>query len=147
VLRDDGGRALVIAPVLGELAADDLRLLARLAPEVLVTPWRTIVLPCGGDAGALAAAGFAVDADSPATLVSACAGSPGCAKSLADVRSHARTIIADTQTRTHVVGCGRRCGAPHGAHRSLVARADGGYDTEVVSGDGRRSQGSSGRTA
>ncbi|ODT99778.1 MAG: hypothetical protein ABS81_25135 [Pseudonocardia sp. SCN 72-86] len=135
VLRDDGGRALVVAPVLGELSADGLWLLARLAPQVLVTPWRTIVLPSGGDAGALAAAGFAVDADSPATLVSACAGSPGCAKSLADVRSHARDLIAGgCRERTHVVGCERRCGAPHRTHRSLTARVGGDYDIEVVSG-------------
>ncbi|GEL25409.1 precorrin-3B synthase [Pseudonocardia sulfidoxydans NBRC 16205] len=137
VLRDDGGRALVVAPVLGELAAADLRLLARLSPQVLVTPWRTIVLPSGGDPEALAAAGFAVDADSPVTLVSACAGSPGCAKSLADVRSHARALTLSAGERTHVVGCGRRCGAPHGAHAELVAQVDGTYATEVVSGDGR----------
>ncbi|WP_098959044.1 precorrin-3B synthase [Pseudonocardia sp. N23] len=150
VLRDDGRAALVVAPVLGELAADDLRLLARLSPEVLVTPWRTLVLPRGGAAErrALAAAGFAVDAGSPVAKVSACAGSPGCAKSLADVRSHARTLTVTAGSRTHVVGCERRCGAPHGPHRAVVARAGGSYETtDVVGGDGRHSQGSSGRTA
>ncbi len=129
VLRDDGARALVVAPVLGELSADDLRLLARLSPQVLVTPWRTIVLPTAEGADLLAAAGFAVEAGSPATLVSACAGAPGCAKSLADVRGDARTLIASASAtgRTHVVGCERRCGAPHGTHVELVAQADGSY--------------------
>lgn len=132
MLRDNGARALVVAPVLGELAADDLRMLARLSPQVLVTPWRTIVLPTAQGADLLAAAGFAVDPDSPATLVSACAGSPGCAKSLADVRTHARTLTASATDRTHVVGCARRCGAPHGAHVELVAQSDGSYTRSVT---------------
>lgn len=134
VLRDDGARALVVAPVLGELSADDLRLLARVAPQVLVTPWRTIVLPSPESADLLAAAGFAVAAGSPATLVSACAGSPGCAKSRADVRTDARTSIASASVtdRTHFVGCERRCGAPHGTHVELVAQADGSYTHSVT---------------
>jgi precorrin-3B synthase len=105
--------------------------LAAAAPRVVVTPWRTVVLP-GARAGAdaqLAAAGFVVDPASPVPLVSACAGRPGCAKALADVRADARAgLVAGRFTeRVHLSGCARRCGSPRGAHRALVAHADGQY--------------------
>ena len=46
VRRDDGGLALVVAPLLGELTVAQVRLLADLpGPTAVVTPWRTVVLP------------------------------------------------------------------------------------------------------
>jgi precorrin-3B synthase len=89
------------------------------------------VLP-GARAGAdaqLAAAGFVVDADSAVPLVSACAGRPGCAKALADVRADARAGLAASQftERVHLSGCARRCGSPRAPHRALVAVRDGQY--------------------
>jgi precorrin-3B synthase len=126
-----GGAALVCAPVLGEMSAAQLRALADTAPRAIVTPWRTVVLPGareGADAS-LAAAGFVVDPDSPVPLVSACAGRPGCAKALADVRADARAGLAAGQftQRVHLSGCARRCGSPRGPHRALVALAEGQY--------------------
>jgi len=126
-----GADALVCAPVLGEVSAAQLRVLAAAAPRVVVTPWRTVVLP-GARAGAdarLAAAGFVVDPASPVPLVSACAGRPGCAKALADVRADARAgLVAGRFTeRVHLSGCARRCGSPRGPHRALVALAEGQY--------------------
>ena len=127
----DGGRALVCAPVLGEMSAAQVHVLADTAARVVITPWRTIVLP---DAAAradarLAAAGFVVDPASPVPLVSACAGRPGCAKALADVRADARAGLAAGRftERVHLSGCARRCGSPHGPHHTLVALADGQY--------------------
>ncbi|HSU07684.1 MAG TPA: precorrin-3B synthase, partial [Pseudonocardia sp.] len=74
VPRADGGTALVVAPLLGELTADQLRLLADTGPTAVVTPWRTVVLPAPRLAAAeLAAAGLVV-APGPAADVSACAG-------------------------------------------------------------------------
>ena len=66
---------------------------------------------------------------SPLPLVSACAGRPGCAKALADVRSDARTGLAAGRftERVHLSGCERRCGSPRGPHRALVALAEGHY--------------------
>jgi precorrin-3B synthase len=127
----DGGGALVCAPVLGEMSAAQLRVLATTAARAVITPWRTIVLPdapIGADAR-LAAAGFAVDPASPVPLVSACAGRPGCAKALADVRADARAGLAAGRftERVHLSGCARRCGSPHGPHHTLVALADGQY--------------------
>jgi precorrin-3B synthase len=126
-----GDAALVCAPVLGEMSAAQVRVLAATAERVVITPWRTIVLPDappGADAQ-LAAAGFVVDPGSPVPLVSACAGRPGCAKALADVRADARAGLAAGRftERVHLSGCSRRCGSPHGRHRALVARTDGQY--------------------
>jgi precorrin-3B synthase len=142
VRRDDGGTALVVAPLLGELAADQLRLLADAATPAsgpptsgppasgpaVVTPWRTVVLPRPRrSADALAAAGLVV-APGPAAALSACAGRPGCAKALADVRADARAALGRLPPRrVHVSGCARRCGAPRGEHVDAVARAGGGY--------------------
>ena len=126
-----GGGALVCAPVLGEMSAAQLRVLATTAARAVITPWRTIVLPAaaGGADARLAAAGFVVDPASPVPLVSACAGRPGCAKALADVRADARAGLAAGQftERVHLSGCARRCGSPRGSHRALVALADGQY--------------------
>jgi precorrin-3B synthase len=117
--------------VLGELSAAQLRTLAGASPTVLVTPWRTLVLPdaAPGTDARLGAAGFVVDPDSPVPLISACAGRPGCAKALADVRAEARAGLAAGRftTRVHLSGCSRRCGSPRGPHRALVAVGDGRY--------------------
>ncbi|WP_214401480.1 precorrin-3B synthase, partial [Pseudonocardia lacus] len=125
------GGALVCAPVLGEMSAAQLDEVADASPTVIVTPWRTLVLPdAAPDADArLAAAGFVVDPASPTPLVSACAGRPGCAKALADVRADARAGLAAGRFtgRVHLSGCERRCGSPRGAHRALVATGDGRY--------------------
>ena len=46
------------------------------------------------------------------------------------VRADVRALLdesADPLPRAHVVGCERRCGAPHGAHLDVVAQADGTY--------------------
>jgi precorrin-3B synthase len=139
VRRDDGGLALVVAPLLGELTAGQVRLLADAAPSVVITPWRTVVLPEPRVAAAeLAAAGLLVEPGRAAD-VSACAGRPGCAKALADVRSDALAALSHVLSgaglpggRVHVSGCARRCGAPRAAHVDAVALAGGGYLVDGV---------------
>ena len=134
VRRDDGGIALVVAAVLGELTADQVRLLAddrpprrrhaRGAPSCCPDPRLPVEQ--------LAAAGLLV-APGPAATVSACAGRPGCAKSLADVRpTRARPLAHLPDARMHVSGCPRRCGAPRAVHVDALALPDGGY---LVDGD------------
>jgi precorrin-3B synthase len=156
------GRPCLVAGVrLGRLRADQARLLAEVAAAaeggtIVVTPWRSLVVDTATDseAGVLAglgAAGLIVDPASPWAGVSACAGRPGCAKSLADVRADAATAInaadaataisaADTVTalgvpgrsavggrriRLHWAGCERRCGQPTGPVAVALAGADG----------------------
>jgi precorrin-3B synthase len=128
VRRDDGGLALVVAPLLGELSVAQVRLLADAGPTAVVTPWRTVVLPAPRIAAVdLAGAGLLVE-PGPAADVSACTGRPGCAKALADVRAEALAALGLLPCgRIHVSGCARRCGAPRAAHVDAVALAGGGY--------------------
>jgi sulfite reductase beta subunit-like hemoprotein len=131
VRRADRGHALGVVPVLGELTAAQLLLLADLAPEVIVTPWRTVLLPCPahGAARAITEAGLVADPADPAARVSACAGRPGCAKARADVRADVADALAagavPAGVRIHVVACERRCGAPRAAHVEAVATGRG----------------------
>ncbi|GAB3568345.1 nitrite/sulfite reductase [Amycolatopsis endophytica] len=112
--RDDGRAGVCGAPVLGQLAAADLRALG----EIVVTPWRSVVVPLG-----VHAPGLVTDPDAPGLGVSACIGRPGCAKSRADVRADARAVMRRTPAgvRMHFSGCERRCGRPHEAHIDMLA--------------------------
>jgi precorrin-3B synthase len=91
---------------------------------VVITPWRGLVLP---DAGRrlddLEAVGLLVDDDTAWAQVSACVGAPFCARARIDTSeiAVALTTAGGPLLRTHVSGCERRCGAPTGDHRDLVA--------------------------
>ncbi|MFE0022911.1 precorrin-3B synthase [Amycolatopsis sp. NPDC059021] len=119
------GDATGVAPRFGQLSAAQLRLLADVADNAVVTPWRTIVLPGVGASAreALAGAGFLTDPADPRRRVSACIGRPGCAKSRADVRADAVRLPGDLPA--HVSGCERRCGKPSRSHLDVVAAEDG----------------------
>jgi len=95
-----------------------VRGLAGIAEWVVVTPWRSIVVPEVGDVP-----GMMTDPRQPGTGVSACIGRPGCAKSRADVRGEARQLLATfpAGTRVHFSGCERRCGRPRGKFGDVVA--------------------------
>ena len=134
VRQDDGRTTLVAVVPLGRLTADQADLLAETsAGELQLTPWRSVVVPDLADAAALpllAAAGLELDPGSPWLRVTACAGRPGCAKSLADVRSDVvRAVTAGALpaggARQHWVGCGRRCGRPAGEVVDVVATGEG----------------------
>ena len=77
----------------------------------------------------LAPMGLVFDADSPWTLLSCCAGAPGCAKSHTDVRADvaAHLAIHPVEQREHWVGCSRGCGSPTTAHIRVQAQPDGTY--------------------
>ncbi|GAA0472741.1 precorrin-3B synthase [Streptomyces stramineus] len=148
-----GTTALSVGAPLGRLTSAQWRLLARTAVaygsgELRVTPWRGIVVP-GRPAGepsgpgaparlaALAAAGLVASAASPWHRAGACAGRPGCAKSLADVRADAAAcLVADPGHRgpaglpVYWSGCERRCGRPGGSWVDVLATADG-YEVTV----------------
>ena len=134
--QHDGRTALVAVVPLGRLSADQAELLARLADEVQLTPWRSVVVPDLAEdavddaAVALHRTGMVFDADSAWTRVTACAGRPGCAKSLADVRADAVRAVADGTlpaggARQHWAGCERRCGRPRGEVVDVVATGTG----------------------
>lgn len=133
VPQDDGRTALAAVVPLGRLTTAHLPLLADLAAEVQLTPWRGVVVPDladGSAAAPLVEAGLVLDPDSPWTRVTACAGLPGCARSRADVRFDATAAVAARSlpaggARQHWAGCERRCGRPGGAVVDVVATGSG----------------------
>lgn len=134
---------------LGVLPARTAEFLAAIEAPLVLTPWRSLLV-CDLDEGVadtalrvLAPMGLVFDAGSRWLSVSSCTGSPGCAKSLADVRADAAAAVAggpihleSAQTSTlaelaggeaehvHLVGCRRACGNPH-AGELLVATGSG----------------------
>ncbi|WP_338499218.1 precorrin-3B synthase [Streptomyces sp. SJL17-4] len=136
-----GSAALSVLAPLGRLTAAQLRALLP-ADEVRLTPWRGVVVVGAGAERlpALDAAGLVTRPDSPWAGVTACTGRPGCAKSLADVRTDATTTATAAGTATaaapgrpvHFSGCERRCGHPHGAWTDVLATAGGDYLVDGV---------------
>ncbi|GHF32545.1 precorrin-3B synthase [Kitasatospora xanthocidica] len=133
-------------------AAQWRALVAASAGDVRLTPWRGAVLP-GAPADllpGLAEAGFRTEPGSPWERATACTGLPGCAKSLADVRSDAARAL-DAGGRpvgdgpggalpvgdgpapggvfdvlpVHWSGCERRCGHPAGRWVDVLATGRG----------------------
>ncbi|MER5866481.1 cobalamin biosynthesis protein CobG [Kitasatospora sp. NPDC002040] len=121
--RFDGG--LVVGTRFGRLSAAQLRQLAAAAPELRITPWRSVVLP--GATGP-APAGLRTAPGSPWERATACTGAPGCAKSLADVRTDAARALdlaVEPGAPVHWSGCERRCGHPAGAWVDVLATGAG----------------------
>jgi precorrin-3B synthase len=134
--QTDGRTALIGVVPLGRLTADQAELMASQAGHVQLTPWRSVVVPdlaedAVDDAAVdLFRTGMVFDEASSWLRVTTCAGRPGCAKSLADVRADAVAAVA-TRTlpaggaRQHWVGCERRCGRPAGDVVDVVATTSG----------------------
>jgi precorrin-3B synthase len=93
---------------------------------VRITPWRSVVVAAG--TVGLEGVGLVTAPGSVWEGVTACAGKPGCAKALADVRADATrlmpTFSRDGQ-RVHWSGCERRCGKPAGGFVDVVAVGNG----------------------
>jgi precorrin-3B synthase len=128
------GAALVVTVPLGSLTQEQAAALAQVGAEVRITPWRSVVVP-GGAAG-LEAVGLITTPDSVWEGVTACAGRPGCAKALADVRADAARFLGGTAEgpvrgvfahgrRMHWSGCERRCGKPAAGFVDVLAVSDG----------------------
>jgi precorrin-3B synthase len=95
--------------------------------SVVITPSRGLVLPGAAHRlPELGTAGLVDDPVSPWSAISACVGAPHCGSSLISTRAYA-TALAQSGSplaRTHISGCQRRCGAPAGDYRDLVAPSD-----------------------
>ncbi|MBP0592554.1 precorrin-3B synthase [Paraburkholderia sp. LEh10] len=138
----DGQRSYIGAqPPLGRMNSATLRGLAALVREnagaaLCMTPWQSVLLTHIDMANvpatlhALAELGLAITPHDPLTRVIACAGSTGCAKSLADTKADASTLAARVPEPMHVhlSGCPRSCAAAHRAPYTLLAVAAGRYD-------------------
>ncbi len=129
----------------GRVSAGRWRLLAEAADgELRVTPWRTVVLPRAAHdrLAALAHAGLRTDPGSPWERATACTGTPGCAKSLADVRADAARALSSPTgggLPVHWSGCERRCGHPAGEWVDVLATGQG-YRVTARPGGTRTSQ-------
>lgn len=120
ILQDDGRVALGAAVPLGVLDTGQAQFVAAIEAPVVITPWRSLLV-CDLEEGVadaslrvLAPLGLVFDENSPWLRVSACVGSPGCEKSLADVRAEAARVVSEPMSHGHVhyVGCERACGSP-----------------------------------
>lgn len=127
VRQIDGRVALVAGAPLGFLDQAQAAALAEAAAELVVTPWRSVVVPdlerSEPVAERLREAGLLLDPDAP--RVTACVGRPGCAKALADVRTDAGPVADAGGVPVHWSGCARRCGRPRGEVVDVVATGDG----------------------
>lgn len=150
--QDNGLVSLGAGVPLGILPARTAEFLAAVDHPVFLTPWRSLVIadldegPAETVVRVLAPMGLIFDATSPWLRVSACAGRPGCAKSLTDVRADLAAAV-DTERvlpgeqragevvvpaadvtvagRQHWSGCERRCGRPTALVTDVVATPDG----------------------
>lgn len=154
----DGQWAVVATVPLGSLRQEQASALAVVAAlgagQVRVTPWRSVVVAGLADAEdavrRLQAVGLVVEPESPWNGVTACAGRPGCAKALADVRADAWRLtptMAPGHPAVHWSGCERRCGRPNGDHLEVLAVSGGGYSVDGVPVDDLASSLSPVRTA
>lgn len=121
------GADLVVGVPLGMLRTAQVAALASASDEVVVTPWRSVVVPGGAYlAPMLRGLGLAVDPDSPWARVSACVGAPFCRRTTTrtlDLATAATKSLAGPGPLVHVVGCDRRCGEPSTEHVSVVEPA------------------------
>lgn len=111
---------------LGLLRENHVHVLAALAPTVVLTPWRSLVVP-GGAAhlDALAAAGLVTSPHAAWARVTACVGAPYCRNTSTPTLRIAADVVAALDARgvvpdrdLHIVGCERRCGA--GRHAAVA---------------------------
>ncbi|HWI06516.1 MAG TPA: hypothetical protein VNT54_03240 [Solirubrobacteraceae bacterium] len=131
VTQRDGRVALTALAPLGQLSPALLRTLAALCDELRLSTRRTVTLldvaPPEAEAlrDALRAAGLVLDGASGWVGLTACAGTAGCARALADVRSAAAERAAVRTATDHVehwAGCERRCGEVPGTPVAVAVR-------------------------
>ncbi|GAB11884.1 precorrin-3B synthase [Gordonia araii NBRC 100433] len=138
--QDDGAVMLGALAPAGRLPARTAAFLAAVDAPIIVTPQREILLADLTEAVAdtvlrvLAPMGLVFDANSPWTLLSCCAGRPGCARAQADVRADIAAYVSTTtpSSREHWVGCSRGCGSPTTQHVRVEAQSDGTYRRTVL---------------
>jgi precorrin-3B synthase len=117
----------------GRLTADQLRLLADLAADLRLTPFRAVLLP-GAPATILphlAEAGLLTRPDDPLRFVAACPGAPACASASIETRDLARRLAALNPGAggvwLHVSGCDKGC-ASSASHAVTLVGRDGASD-------------------
>jgi precorrin-3B synthase len=130
----DGHVALTALAPLGQLWPALLRALAAVSDDVRLSTRRTVTLvdldpaTVAATRDALAAAELVLDGGSGWVGLTACAGTAGCPKALADVRAAATRragVRAATDPAEHWAACERRCGEVRGTPVTVAVRAEG----------------------
>lgn len=122
---------------LGSLSAHQARFIAAVDAPIVITPWRSLLVCDLTEEVAdtalrvLAPLGLVFDDTSPWLSVSSCVGSPGCARSRADVRAEATSVAESgaVHGQVHYVGCERACGSPPSG--SVLVATGAGYEPLV----------------
>ncbi|NYJ73309.1 cobalamin biosynthesis protein CobG [Allobranchiibius huperziae] len=134
------GDDLVVGVPLGMLRPAHLDAIAAFADEVVLTPWKSFVVPgAAADPSRLRDAGLVITGASPWSRITACVGAPYCARTQThtlDLATSATARMTGAGPRVHVVGCERRCGEPSSDHLTLVAPTDV-HQVVAASGDPR----------
>jgi precorrin-3B synthase len=119
----DGGALVALA--FGQLKSAALRILAKEADGLRLTPWRMLFVE--GLRDMPDADGLVTEADDPILRVIACSGAPACGEAHAGTRALAMQLAAHipAHSRLHVSGCAKGCAHPGAAPLTLVATPDG----------------------
>jgi precorrin-3B synthase len=118
-------RGALVALAFGQLRSETLGFLARLAPGLRMTPWRTILVE---DLPEMPRHdGLVTRADDPLLRVTACTGAPGCPEAYVETRRLAAALAADIPkgSHLHVSGCAKGCAHPAPTAITLVGTACG----------------------
>ena len=94
------------------------------AQEIVLTPWRMMLLPGVTEARR---PGFVTAPGGRLLATHACPGAPGCASATVQTRALAMALAARTNGSLHVSGCAKGCALPRTADVTLVGR-DGAFD-------------------
>lgn len=119
------GDGLVLAAPFGQITAQDLAALARLAGDIRMTPWRAFYLPGLQDAPDLA--GLISLPEDPRLRIFACSGAPRCPQAHQPVRVLANRLAKALPAgeSLHVSGCTKGCAATQPHATTLVATPEG----------------------
>ena len=130
MIQDDGRSLISLVVPLALLDAGQIEAVVAAADrEVIVTPWRGLLIPdlrsdVDRSAKLLTGVGLSLDAASGWTRLSACTGAPACNNGHAPTRPVAAGMVdglSGTQgVPVHVVACERRCGAPVSEHVEIL---------------------------
>ena len=153
LVAERNDRVAVLAGLpFGRTNVEGLRRLSELASdagirEIRLSPWRGLAFSGLAADGAtslresLRSEGLIVEADDPRLAVSACTGSPACARGEAPALADAAVLagamaplLADGLS-LHVSGCAKSCAHPGRADLTLVGR-EGRYDVILAGGTG-----------
>ena len=117
---------LLLGVPFGNLPAATLAQLLEASPaeQVIVTPWRMILLPGVKESRA---PGFIDAPGAPLLRASACPGAPFCPSATVETRDLAIALACRIGGDIHVSGCAKGCAQPRPAAVTLVGR-DGAFD-------------------